>query len=360
MLRASRRRAELPANTVGGDFFDISLEDGRRSGGRRRRGEGSPAALLMALLLAMMRTLVDERLEPADAVQGPQRRRCAGTRRAPVSSRCSTACTMRDPVSWSVRERRPHAAVGVANAVYCLSDGGMALGTSTSPSTSPDARSSSGRTAAVYSDGITEAENPKGQPFDDIGKPRTALVANRHSDISAIGAAVVRAGHMADVRFADDLTILLLRRTHCTEPVGQDASRRQPVACVLALSAAPVGLRGSAVVHVADDGVRDFLNQLEEAVRSGLTSRYMILAADTADHHRAAASPTPKNAERLTCGHPGARPPGSDRAVRAACAIRLTCSSTSSSVARPRSVVAARRRSRLYGTGRGESTSSAG
>ena len=54
---------------------------------------------------------------------------------------------------------------------------------------------------------------------------------------------------------------------------------------MLALSAAPVGLRGSAAVQgVADDGVRDFLNQLEDAVRSGLTSRYMILVADTADH----------------------------------------------------------------------------
>ena len=29
-------------------------------------GKGSPAALLMALLLAMLRTLVDEQLEPAD------------------------------------------------------------------------------------------------------------------------------------------------------------------------------------------------------------------------------------------------------------------------------------------------------
>ncbi|HEX3645037.1 MAG TPA: SpoIIE family protein phosphatase, partial [Vicinamibacterales bacterium] len=59
-----------PANTVGGDFYDIlPLNDGRlviTLGDVA--GKGSPAALLMALLLAMLRTLVDEKLEPADLI----------------------------------------------------------------------------------------------------------------------------------------------------------------------------------------------------------------------------------------------------------------------------------------------------
>jgi serine phosphatase RsbU (regulator of sigma subunit) len=51
-----------PANTVGGDFYDIvPLADGRVLVALGDvAGKGSPAALLMALLLAMMRTLVDE------------------------------------------------------------------------------------------------------------------------------------------------------------------------------------------------------------------------------------------------------------------------------------------------------------
>jgi hypothetical protein len=59
-----------PANTVGGDFYDImTLPDGRVLLALGDvAGKGSPAALLMALLLAMMRTLVDERLEGADLV----------------------------------------------------------------------------------------------------------------------------------------------------------------------------------------------------------------------------------------------------------------------------------------------------
>ena len=51
-----------PANTVGGDFYDIQkLPDGRVLLALGDvAGKGSPASLLMALLLAMMRTLVDE------------------------------------------------------------------------------------------------------------------------------------------------------------------------------------------------------------------------------------------------------------------------------------------------------------
>ena len=64
-----------PANTVGGDFYDIlPLDDGRlviTLGDVA--GKGSPAALLMALLLAMLRTLVDEKLEPADAHHAAER-----------------------------------------------------------------------------------------------------------------------------------------------------------------------------------------------------------------------------------------------------------------------------------------------
>ena len=56
-----------PANTVGGDFYDVlPLPDGRVLVALGDvAGKGSPAALLMALLLAMMRTLIDEGLEGA-------------------------------------------------------------------------------------------------------------------------------------------------------------------------------------------------------------------------------------------------------------------------------------------------------
>ncbi len=59
-----------PANTVGGDFYDILPQpDGRVIVALGDvAGKASPAALLMALLLAMMRTLVDEGLGIAQLV----------------------------------------------------------------------------------------------------------------------------------------------------------------------------------------------------------------------------------------------------------------------------------------------------
>src|SRR5581483_8130088 len=66
---------------------------------------------------------------------------------------------------------------------------------------------------AIYSDGITEAEDPSGRPFDEAGLEST-LKTNRSLDISEVGQSVVRAveHYTADTRLADDLTILLLRR----------------------------------------------------------------------------------------------------------------------------------------------------
>lgn len=56
------------------------------------------------------------------------------------------------------------------------------------------------------------------------------------------------------------------------------------VACALALSANRAELRGTALAQDnADEGVRVLLQQLEQAVQSGLTSRYMVLVSDTAD-----------------------------------------------------------------------------
>ena len=64
-----------PANTVGGDFYDVlPLRDGRvivTLGDVA--GKGSPAALLMALLLAVLRTLVDEELEAPALVGAAER-----------------------------------------------------------------------------------------------------------------------------------------------------------------------------------------------------------------------------------------------------------------------------------------------
>jgi serine phosphatase RsbU (regulator of sigma subunit) len=74
---------------------------------------------------------------------------------------------------------------------------------------------------AIYSDGITEAENPAGVPFDESGL-ESALIGNLSGNLASIGTSVVRAveQHTADTRLADDLTILLLRRATAAAPAA--------------------------------------------------------------------------------------------------------------------------------------------
>jgi sigma-B regulation protein RsbU (phosphoserine phosphatase) len=212
-----------PANTVGGDFYDIlPLADGRlviTLGDVA--GKGSPAALLMALLLAMLRTLVDEQLEPAPLITRLNVQVC---RHAPGTRFITLFYGVFDPRTGSLiyvsAGHMPPLLLRGDGSCERLSEGGISLGMfehstySTGHVTiQPD------DLFAVYSDGITEAENPKGVPFDEIGL-ETALKASHRDSLSDVGAAVVRAveRHTDEHKFADDLTILLLRR--CPTPAA--------------------------------------------------------------------------------------------------------------------------------------------
>ena len=214
-----------PANTVGGDFYDIiPLDDGRLIVALGDvAGKGSPAALLMALLLAMMRTLVDEQLEPAALVTRLNVQVC---RQAPGTRFITLFYGVYQPLTGEMTyvnagHTQP-LLVRSSRACERLTEGGIALGMFDHSTyrtghvvIQPD------ELLAVYSDGITEAENPRGRPFDESGL-ESALTANFGRSVSDIGPAVVRAveRHTADTRLADDLTILLLRRTTSPAPAA--------------------------------------------------------------------------------------------------------------------------------------------
>jgi len=70
-----------------------------------------------------------------------------------------------------------------------------------------------GETLVLYSDGITEAEDPAGRPFEESG---LELVVERYAqeEPAEIGVQVLKAveAHARASRFIDDLTILLLKR----------------------------------------------------------------------------------------------------------------------------------------------------
>jgi len=207
-----------PANTVGGDFYDIlPLDDGRLvvTVGDVA-GKGSPAALLMALLLAMLRTLVDEKLEPADLITRLNVQVC---RHAPGTRFITLFYAVYQPLTgvltYVSAGHMPPLLIRRNGSCERLCDGGISLGMfEHSTYTTGQVVMLSEDLLAVYSDGSTESENPAGVPFDEIGL-ETALKANARESLSAIGGAVERAveRHTDERRFVDDLTILLLRRT---------------------------------------------------------------------------------------------------------------------------------------------------
>jgi sigma-B regulation protein RsbU (phosphoserine phosphatase) len=212
-----------PANTVGGDFYDIlPLDDGRLVVTLGDvAGKGSPAALLMALLLAMLRTLVDEKLEPADLITRLNVQVC---RHAPGTRFITLFYGVFDPRNGSLTYvsagHMPPLLLRSDGTCERLSDGGISLGMfEHSTYTTGHVVIQPDDLFAVYSDGITEAESQQGVPFDEIGL-ETALKASHHDGLSDVGAAVVRAveRHTDAHKFADDLTILLLRR--CPTPAA--------------------------------------------------------------------------------------------------------------------------------------------
>jgi sigma-B regulation protein RsbU (phosphoserine phosphatase) len=207
-----------PANTVGGDFYEIlPLGEGRLvTAVGDVAGKGSPAALLMALLLAMMRTLVDERLQPDALLERLNVQVC---RQAPGTRFITLFYSVFDMTTGELTYvNAGHTTPLVLCAdgtVTRLHQGGVALGMFEA-STFETGRVTLGPDdlLAIYSDGITEAENPAGVPFDERGLEEV-LLAERRNNVAAIGSAVVKAveRHTSDVRFADDLTLLLLRHS---------------------------------------------------------------------------------------------------------------------------------------------------
>jgi serine phosphatase RsbU (regulator of sigma subunit) len=206
-----------PANTVGGDFYDVlTLRDGRTVLTLGDvSGKGSPAALLMALLLAVMRTLVDEELDAPALVERLNIQIC---RHSPSSRFITLFYAVYNPATGALT----YVNAGQNPPLIRRRDGryerlggtGVALGMfDHSVFGAVDTVINEGELLVLYSDGITEAEDPSGQPFEESG---LELVIERHAAAgpAEIGARVLKAveEHAKDSRFNDDLTILVLKR----------------------------------------------------------------------------------------------------------------------------------------------------
>lgn len=206
-----------PANTVGGDFYDVlPLPDGRvivTLGDVA--GKGSPAALLMALLLAVLRTLVEERLEAAALVERLNIQIC---RHSPASRFITLYYGIYNPstggLTYVNAGQNPPFIKRTDGRIERLTATGVALGMfEHSTFESRETHILPGDLLVLYSDGITEAEDPEGRPFEESGL-QEVIHRNAADPPSDLGARVVKAveAHAKNSRFFDDLTILILKR----------------------------------------------------------------------------------------------------------------------------------------------------
>jgi serine phosphatase RsbU (regulator of sigma subunit) len=206
-----------PANTVGGDFYDIlQLPDGRVLLALGDvAGKGSPAALLMALLLAMMRTLVDAGLEGAALAE---RLNVQVAKHAPRSRFVTLFVSVLNPHTGElvyVNAGQNPPLLRRANGTYeHLRAGGIALGMFDHASYAAGSTLLSvGDVMVMYSDGITEAENDAGQAFDETGLQ--GIMDGREwasAKELAWAAFIAVERHTEQRRLLDDLTILAVRR----------------------------------------------------------------------------------------------------------------------------------------------------
>src|SRR5688572_18870888 len=206
-----------PANTVGGDFYDIlPLPDGRVLLALGDvAGKGSPASLLMALLLAMMRTLVDEGLEGAALAE---RLNAQVVKHAPRSRFVTLFVSVLNPLTGELvyvnAGQNPPLLRRLNGSYERLRAGGIALGMFDHSSyTAGATHLDIGDVVVMYSDGITEAENEDGQALDESGLQ--AIMDGRDwasaKELAWAAFAAVEQ-HTAQRRLLDDLTILAIRR----------------------------------------------------------------------------------------------------------------------------------------------------
>ena len=219
-----------PANTVGGDFYDIlPRPDGTVIVALGDvAGKASPAALLMALLLAMLRTLVDEGLGIADLVK---RLNLQISKHAPASRFITLFVASYDTRTGNLQfvnaGQTPPLLRRQNGAIERLSTGGIALGMfEGSRYAAGHARLEPGDALVMYSDGITEAEDPAGIAFDEAGLERTlALYPGTFPEATAasVGQAIFDAveRHRRDSRLGDDLSVLVLSRLRASTAVAE-------------------------------------------------------------------------------------------------------------------------------------------
>jgi sigma-B regulation protein RsbU (phosphoserine phosphatase) len=210
--------SSIPAQSVGGDYFDfIPIDDKRLAiclGDVS--GKGLPASLLMANVQATLRgqTLVDA---PANERIGRANKllyRCTDDERF-VTLFYGVLDFAGHKLDYCSAGHEQPFVVSADGKVSRLETGGLALGVFENVQYQQETVSlNSGDVLIAYSDGITDAANASNQPF---GSERLAsLIGEYRNDRSSLLIERIVDGvnrHAGDTPQFDDLTVLVIKRT---------------------------------------------------------------------------------------------------------------------------------------------------
>ncbi len=203
--------------TVGGDYFDyLPFADGRIGllvGDVA--GKGMPASLMMSSLQARVHVLFEDGDELAQKITRLNKSTC---KNCPDNRFITFFMTVADPATgelvYTNAGHNPPLVVRAAGGFDTLAGGGMILGILPKAAYSDStAKLESGDVLILFSDGVTEASDPRGEEF---GEERLAALVATLRDrpaveiVEAINTAV--AEYTEGAPAADDITVVAVRR----------------------------------------------------------------------------------------------------------------------------------------------------
>lgn len=210
--------SSISCRAVGGDYYDyIEMPNGRLAIGLGDvAGKGLSAALLMTSFQASLRALSELDLSPADTISRLNRLLC---RALPDNRFVTFFYAVLDPATRKLKYvnagHNPPSVVRADGTRESLGQNGPPLGMfEESTYTMKDLELGPGELLVCYSDGISEAESPKGEEF---GEDRlTSLVENQRAlppveIVQHVNSTLN--DHCRGTSQQDDITLVVLKRT---------------------------------------------------------------------------------------------------------------------------------------------------
>ncbi len=209
----------LPSRGVSGDFYKLSTRSGGQDGVimvADVSGKGIAASLLTASLEALTAPLIESGLAPAEICARASR---LLYERTPAAKYATCFFAVLD----LARHRLTYVNAGHNPALVVPGDGGPAAWLSSNGppiGILPAATYAEGTvdlavgdTVVMYTDGFTEAEDPDEEEYG-TERLRAVVEASRRASLAELAAAVAvdLDAHVRGVPFADDRTLVLLRR----------------------------------------------------------------------------------------------------------------------------------------------------